>query len=430
VSIGCTNGHANLDDARFCSTCGQSISAGESPPPPVGPALLLPSSRTPTRRPPRRVLVLATAVAAVAIVVIGLLATLVIRGSNGPGSAADAGASSASASASSTTTIPAPEPTNASSKPSQSSTPAQPPAAQPLRLQFSKTTYPENARWIEFTWTAVTASGGEPGVADAMNAQIKAWAEPELKSALSGRRDTSLGNPNATVQGYVTRETEAVPCARGYLCLRMLVDDLAPGNMMHAAVFKTLVLNKSSGSRASLSDFMPTEALGSATAAVLDAYRVQCGSDALNTDLTMEVFQSWIPMKQGIWFSFHDYQLGSCPVETIVTYSTLSRPTDNSPAPPQEDWGPLDRYSIAQWACYMSSSDVPPVTDNSASSEWIYRLESILFNAGYYPGLINGTWDSETMSAVIFFQSDRGLTVDGQVGPETWRSLLTDYCGH
>ncbi len=49
----------------------------------------------------------------------------------------------------------------------------------------------------------------------------------------------------------------------------------------------------------------------------------------------------------------------------------------------------------------------------------IIRIQTALLAAGFNPGAINGVFNIDTQNAVLQFQEDRGLTVDGQVGPET-----------
>lgn len=48
-----------------------------------------------------------------------------------------------------------------------------------------------------------------------------------------------------------------------------------------------------------------------------------------------------------------------------------------------------------------------------------YRLQVL----GYYTKPLDGVYGSETARAVRAFQNDYGLTVDGIVGPATWRAL-------
>jgi peptidoglycan hydrolase-like protein with peptidoglycan-binding domain len=53
----------------------------------------------------------------------------------------------------------------------------------------------------------------------------------------------------------------------------------------------------------------------------------------------------------------------------------------------------------------------------------VTKLQVALTAGGFDPGPIDGRFGSKTERAVRGFQSDRGLTVDGIVGPHTWRAL-------
>jgi len=52
-------------------------------------------------------------------------------------------------------------------------------------------------------------------------------------------------------------------------------------------------------------------------------------------------------------------------------------------------------------------------------------LERVLKEVGYFKGAPDETFDEETERAVLSFQRDAGITVDGIVGRETWGTLLS-----
>lgn len=52
-------------------------------------------------------------------------------------------------------------------------------------------------------------------------------------------------------------------------------------------------------------------------------------------------------------------------------------------------------------------------------------LERALKEIGYFKGAPDETFDEETEKAVLSFQRDAGITVDGIVGRETWGALLS-----
>ena len=53
----------------------------------------------------------------------------------------------------------------------------------------------------------------------------------------------------------------------------------------------------------------------------------------------------------------------------------------------------------------------------------VKSVQTALKNAGYYKSTVDGVWGSKTMCAVMAYQSDHGLTVDGVVGSTTLKSL-------
>jgi Putative peptidoglycan binding domain len=53
----------------------------------------------------------------------------------------------------------------------------------------------------------------------------------------------------------------------------------------------------------------------------------------------------------------------------------------------------------------------------------IKRIQTALLSNGFNPGVINGEFSTDTENAVVNFQDAKGLTVDGQVGPETATAL-------
>lgn len=53
-------------------------------------------------------------------------------------------------------------------------------------------------------------------------------------------------------------------------------------------------------------------------------------------------------------------------------------------------------------------------------------IQTALRKAGYYTGSIDGILGAQSVKAITDFQSDKGLKVDGIVGPQT-RSALLKY---
>lgn len=58
--------------------------------------------------------------------------------------------------------------------------------------------------------------------------------------------------------------------------------------------------------------------------------------------------------------------------------------------------------------------------------EAVRVVQRALHAAGYDPGPVDGIFGPRTAAAVRAFQRDRGLRVDGVVGPQTWRALVRE----
>ena len=56
-------------------------------------------------------------------------------------------------------------------------------------------------------------------------------------------------------------------------------------------------------------------------------------------------------------------------------------------------------------------------------SRYTLAIQRILAPGGYYSGTIDGDYGTGTQSAVIAYQAAHGLSADGIVGPNTWKSL-------
>lgn len=52
------------------------------------------------------------------------------------------------------------------------------------------------------------------------------------------------------------------------------------------------------------------------------------------------------------------------------------------------------------------------------------RLQTLLRDAGVYTGAVDAHFGAETYGAVVVFQGNHGLGMDGVVGPATWNALL------
>jgi|GEM_PF-6657513 len=61
-----------------------------------------------------------------------------------------------------------------------------------------------------------------------------------------------------------------------------------------------------------------------------------------------------------------------------------------------------------------------------ASGTDVERLQEMLQNLGYRIPVTNGYFDIATRNAVLAFQNDRGLPVDGVAGEKTWTALMRE----
>jgi len=80
----------------------------------------------------------------------------------------------------------------------------------------------------------------------------------------------------------------------------------------------------------------------------------------------------------------------------------------------------LEQFSL-RWR-----SQVPaalPTLQQGDTGEAVRQLQQRLQSRGFYPGAINGSFDTATRNAVIAFQRNQGLQQDGIVGANTWRLL-------
>lgn len=68
-------------------------------------------------------------------------------------------------------------------------------------------------------------------------------------------------------------------------------------------------------------------------------------------------------------------------------------------------------------------SNVPATLHNGSQGADVQRLQGDLTRLGYNPGAIDGNFAEKTEKAVMQFQQDHNLKVDGVVGPQTGRQL-------
>ena len=67
----------------------------------------------------------------------------------------------------------------------------------------------------------------------------------------------------------------------------------------------------------------------------------------------------------------------------------------------------------------------PRTVDLTMSGDDVLILQAVLRTRGYSVPELSGTFDESLASAVRLFQQEKGLTVDGIVGQQTWSALLS-----
>ncbi len=91
-----------------------------------------------------------------------------------------------------------------------------------------------------------------------------------------------------------------------------------------------------------------------------------------------------------------------------------------------------DRLFIGQIICIPGTTPPPinpcPTLRLGSIGPSVTQLQLLLRNAGYDPGPIDGIFGSRTQAAVMAFQRDTHIPIDGIVGRQTWTALGVN-CG-
>jgi peptidoglycan hydrolase-like protein with peptidoglycan-binding domain len=78
--------------------------------------------------------------------------------------------------------------------------------------------------------------------------------------------------------------------------------------------------------------------------------------------------------------------------------------------------------------CRVVAAPPPPNVQLGDCGPFVIELQTRLNDAGFIIP-VDGVYSKKTEDAVKAFQSDRGLTVDGLVGPKTWAKLVEGGVG-
>jgi peptidoglycan hydrolase-like protein with peptidoglycan-binding domain len=71
-----------------------------------------------------------------------------------------------------------------------------------------------------------------------------------------------------------------------------------------------------------------------------------------------------------------------------------------------------------------------PIVKQGSKGVYVCVLQDGLTTLGYNTGGLDGIFGTKTYSSVRNFQSSRGLVVDGIVGTNTWKKLMTEVVGY
>jgi len=74
-------------------------------------------------------------------------------------------------------------------------------------------------------------------------------------------------------------------------------------------------------------------------------------------------------------------------------------------------------------ASFLPTPDTYPELKIGMRSQYVKGLQKQLFELGYYKEKYTTEFEQSTLSAVVAFQKDSNLVVDGVVGPKTWKAL-------
>ena len=112
----------------------------------------------------------------------------------------------------------------------------------------------------------------------------------------------------------------------------------------------------------------------------------------------------------------------------VMRFRLLSR-AYGTPGVSWWDWqesGPSQWKALAKPATWLTGFDslTPgPVLKLHSTSDLVVWAQEHLITAGY-PVTVDGSYSAALVTAVMAFQTAKGLTPDGVIGPDTWQALL------
>ena len=107
-------------------------------------------------------------------------------------------------------------------------------------------------------------------------------------------------------------------------------------------------------------------------------------------------------------------------------------PSNQNPSPATGPMPQLNGPTIESTGDALCTTPVyrmPDLVTASSDPSWTRVIQVMAVLYGFNPGVIDGQYGPNTISAVKGLQSYLGVVPDGQVGPITWTALQNDYCG-
>lgn len=100
-------------------------------------------------------------------------------------------------------------------------------------------------------------------------------------------------------------------------------------------------------------------------------------------------------------------------------------------------WSYVEPFSISPTWVHLDRRQSPPACSSGgyptlkqgSLSVYVLIAQDDLNTLGYTTGGLDGIFGSRTNTAVRNYQASRGLTVDGIIGCNTWRSLQENVVG-
>lgn len=333
---------------------------------------------------------------------------------------------------------PASEPATAPSSPSGSSAnasaiPAAPSAsaspvaaAGPAGFTIQTQSRTDLQKYSQFTYMTATTTGLAPEAAATADERIKGMVDSAVNAALAG--DDGECMEGETKCGIFEQTLTVLPCADQFICLKQDVNGVPVGSATSNQGVDVLVLDPATGRAVDLTSFVPRKATKKFLAAVnaeVASAQEQAGfyDPTYPPELTQEDFSGWAPLTDRIqiWFSRYAAGPGAMGAVTVaVPYPSdiAAATTAPTPAGIVTSWQGLYDYF-----CDRNPENLPKLVDSSADPFATSVLQMLLNSWQYNAGPVDGRFGPSTQKAVRAFQRDWNLTVDGLVGPQTWRAF-------